>query len=107
MSAATLSDEEKAARARAMADARRREAQDREAVEAYQRMVQRSSGLHQRIADSHPTLKRGMVWCKTCGRSQKVDPAQCLRTGWPICHGATMSLNDPAELIMSAGADST
>jgi RecJ-like exonuclease len=42
-----------------------------------------------------PQYKRGMVWCKTCGKSQKVDAVQCLKTGWPECCGYTMSIDPP------------
>jgi len=41
-------------------------------------------------------MARGMpdqVTCRTCGTTQKVDPAHCLRHGWPKCCGATMSLD--------------
>ena len=53
-------------------------------------------GIHQRIVDDVPALKRGMVWCRTCGRSMKVDPALCLATGWPKCCGCTMTIDPPA-----------
>ena len=46
-----------------------------------------------------PNLYRDMasgmpdrVTCRQCGASQTVDPAECLRHGWPKCCGATMSL---------------
>lgn len=32
------------------------------------------------------------VECKHCGVSISVDPEKCLREGWPICCGQTMSL---------------
>ena len=41
-------------------------------------------------------LKRGMVWCRTCGRSQSVDSADCLQHGWPKCCGCTMTIDHPA-----------
>lgn len=53
--------------------------------------------LHDAIADSHPRLARGRVWCIRCKRSQDVDSAQCLAKGWPMCCGATMSIDSPAE----------
>lgn len=59
--------------------------------------LQRLVGLHERIADDVPQIKRGMVWCKSCGRSQKVNGADCLRFGWPKCHGATMTIDSPEE----------
>jgi hypothetical protein len=30
--------------------------------------------------------------CGTCGYVQEVDPAECLRGGWPKCCGYTMTL---------------
>lgn len=53
--------------------------------------------IHETIAASEPTLRRGLVWCKTCGRTEKVNSAECLRSGWPKCHGATMSLGSPDD----------
>lgn len=44
-----------------------------------------------------PQLKRGMVWCTVCGRTEKVDGADCLRHGWPECHGFTMTIDSPEE----------
>lgn len=32
------------------------------------------------------------VHCRTCGSVQRVDPEDCLRHGWPVCCGATMTL---------------
>lgn len=34
----------------------------------------------------------GLVRCDECGKEQTVDPAHCLRHGWPKCCGRTMSL---------------
>lgn len=45
-----------------------------------------------------PQLRRGVVWCLTCERSQDVDTADLLRRGgWPRCCGQTMSLDSPEE----------
>ncbi len=44
-----------------------------------------------------PQLARGQVWCLTCGATQKIDSADCLRTGWPKCCGTTMSISSPEE----------
>lgn len=38
-----------------------------------------------------------MVWCKKCGRSQKVNPAECFQHGWPECCGETMTIDSPEE----------
>ncbi|EPR09901.1 hypothetical protein M527_07190 [Sphingobium indicum IP26] len=54
-------------------------------------------GLHQIIASSHAKLRRGMTWCKTCGRSAHVNAADALRHGWPKCCGATMTIDAPEE----------
>ena len=51
--------------------------------------------VYSEMADSHENLKRGMVWCRTCGKSMQVDSAHCLRHGWPKCCGCTMSLDAP------------
>lgn len=40
---------------------------------------------------------RGLVWCITCGREQKVSAAWRLRNGWPKCCGATMTIDSPEE----------
>ena len=42
-------------------------------------------------------LKRGMVWCKECGFSQRVNSADALRYGWPKCCGYTMTIDSPQE----------
>lgn len=44
-----------------------------------------------------PALKRGQVWCHTCGRQEKVDSAYCLSHGWPKCCTFTMSIDSPEE----------
>lgn len=53
------------------------------------------SALHEKIANDIPQIKRGMVWCRTCGHSQRVDGAECLRHGWPKCCGFTMTIDAP------------
>ena len=53
--------------------------------------------MYEQMAKSHPSLERGMVWCKECGRSEKVDSADCLQNGWPKCCGYTMTIDDPDE----------
>ena len=44
-----------------------------------------------------PALKRGIVWCRQCGRAQNVDSAKCLTSGWPKCCSYTMTIDSPAE----------
>ncbi|WP_370171825.1 hypothetical protein [Sphingobium abikonense] len=53
--------------------------------------------MHDRIAASHARLQRGRVWCRSCGRSTRVDPVGALRHGWPRCCDATMTIDAPAE----------
>lgn len=53
--------------------------------------------LHEKIATSHPSLKRGMVWCTKCGRSEKVNTPGALRNGWPKCCSFTMTIDSPEE----------
>ena len=53
--------------------------------------------LFDRVVDQVPQLHRGRVWCRTCGHTQRVDAAQCLRGGWPACCGATMTIDSPDE----------
>ncbi len=50
----------------------------------------------------HPKLDRGIVWCTTCGRRQRVDSGNCLRTGWPKCCGYTMTVDSPHERQVKA-----
>lgn len=55
------------------------------------------NGLHDKIAASHPALRRGKVWCRTCGHSQPVDSAHALKHGWPKHCGFTMTIDAPEE----------
>lgn len=55
------------------------------------------SGLHDKIADDVPKIKRGLVRCLECGRVRKVDGADCLRHGWPECCGYTMTIDMPGD----------
>lgn len=50
-----------------------------------------------RAATTHHALARGQVWCTACGRTQRVDTAACLRSGWPKCCGQTMTIDSPEE----------
>ena len=49
------------------------------------------------IVDEVPQLKRGQVWCRTCGHTKKVNSARCLESGWPKCCGYTMTIDSPEE----------
>ena len=43
-----------------------------------------------------PQIKRGLCFCHTCERTEKISAAN-FRTGWPKCCGYTMSLDSPKE----------
>lgn len=49
------------------------------------------------VFDDVPQLKRGQVWCFTCGNTFKVNAAKCLSSGWPKCCDQTMSIDSPEE----------
>lgn len=49
-----------------------------------------------KVSKSHPSLERGKVWCKKCGKEQKVDSGKCLRSGWPECCDETMTIDHPS-----------
>lgn len=51
--------------------------------------------LYAKLANCHPSLKRGMVWCRYCERLQRVNAAECLARGWPKCCGYTMTIDHP------------
>lgn len=53
--------------------------------------------LCKNLARVNSKLSRGQVWCHSCGRTQRVDSAGCLRSGWPKCCGYTMSIDSPEE----------
>lgn len=57
----------------------------------------RFTNIHESLVDEVPSLKRGRVWCRTCGHSEAVDAAECLRTGWPKHCGHTMTIDSPEE----------
>jgi Zn finger protein HypA/HybF involved in hydrogenase expression len=63
--------------------------------------LDRVSGLHQKIADDVPQLKRGQVWCRRCGNTFNVNGADCLANGWPKCCGQTMSIDSPEGRVVS------
>lgn len=52
----------------------------------------------QKLADDCPTLKAGIVHCSKCLTERKVDVVECMLTGWPECHGETMSLGVAGEV---------
>lgn len=62
--------------------------------------------IHQNIANEVPQIKRGQVWCRQCGSTQKVDGADCLANGWPMCCGYTMTIDSPEEQRRLSTGDS-
>ena len=52
---------------------------------------------YQSIVDQVPQLKRGRVWCLTCGTTMRVGAALALASGWPKCCGYTMTIDSPEE----------
>lgn len=57
----------------------------------------------------HPKLERGIVWCRTCGRSERVNAKWLIwqtspRNAWPKCHGETMTITSPEERAQTANA---
>jgi hypothetical protein len=53
--------------------------------------------LHQKLAESHPKLTRGQVWCRSCGSTRRIDSAGAMQHGWPKCCGYTMTIDSPEE----------
>ena len=55
-----------------------------------------TDGMYREMAGI-PKLARGLVWCTQCGRKQIVKAEYCLRHGWPLCCGYTMTIDSPEE----------
>lgn len=55
------------------------------------------SDIHETVSGLVPQIRRGMVWCRSCGASQRVNGANALRTGWPKCCGYMMTIDAPDE----------
>lgn len=53
--------------------------------------------MYDKIINEVPQLKRGIVWCTECGKSQKVNSKYCFKNSWPTCCGYTMTLDSPEE----------
>lgn len=60
-------------------------------------LIERATGLHDRLATVHPSLSRGQVWCLTCGATMSVKASGAMRHGWPKCCGHTMTIDSPEE----------
>ena len=50
-----------------------------------------------KVVSEVPQLARGRVWCKSCGRTMKVNSSTCMAGGWPKCCGYTMTIDSPEE----------
>lgn len=48
--------------------------------------------IHGDIVSKVPELQFCWVQCTKCGKTINVDAERCLQSGWPECHGCTMSL---------------
>lgn len=59
-------------------------------------MINTAKLLHD-VANCHPSLERGRVWCRKCGATQRVDTQDCFAHGWPKCCGQTMTIDSPDE----------
>jgi hypothetical protein len=55
--------------------------------------------IHDAIARDVPEIARGKVWCTQCRRVKLVNGAECLRTGWPVCCGQTMTIDSPQKRV--------
>lgn len=54
-------------------------------------------GMYEDISEI-PQIKRGLVWCRTCGRCESVKGAEAtMGGGWPECCGYTMTIDSPEE----------
>ena len=54
-------------------------------------------GVHETLANCHPSLSRGQAWCRGCGYAETVSSSHVLKHGWPKHCGATMTIDSPAE----------
>lgn len=68
-------------------------------------IVMRASNVYEKTVSDVPQLRRGIVWCVTCGSSQRVDSANALRHGWPTCCGQTMTIDSPEERATRNNSD--
>lgn len=63
------------------------------------------------LADAHPSIARGWLFCHKCGRFDQHDSrtfAGFFASGWPRCCGETMSLDSPRERQrLAAGSPET
>lgn len=62
-------------------------------LDAMKRAAECATTIHEAIADAIGNPSR--VWCRYCGRSEEVNAAECLRSGWPECCDMTMTIDEP------------
>lgn len=55
-----------------------------------------------KVVSEVPQLKRGQVWCRSCGSTRRTDSEGAMRNGWPKCCGYTMTIDSPEEQIRLA-----
>jgi hypothetical protein len=60
-------------------------------------LAERAKAMPGILAQCHPSLARGRVWCTECCATQRVDSAAAFRHGWPKCCGFTMTIDSPDE----------
>lgn len=74
-------------------------------IETGRWLLKVTDALNDDIANSHPSISRGKVWCKNCGIEKDVNPAQSIRSGWPTCCGQTMTIDHPDTWPCQCGKD--
>ena len=52
---------------------------------------------YKEIANSHPKLQLGKVYCLVCRRVSTVNVEYCFEHGWPECCGETMTIDSPGK----------
>lgn len=53
--------------------------------------------IEQKIVRAIPQIERGQVWCRKCGKTQRINSEWAVREGWPKCCGYTMTIDSPEE----------
>ena len=56
------------------------------------------TALPDKLANFHPKLQRGRVWCRECGYTERVSAAYAFKHGWPKHCGKTMTIDAPGEM---------
>ena len=66
-------------------------------IDRIQNLANRQFGKVRKMVNKVPKLRRGKVWCHSCGKKQEVDSAECMKSGWTECCEETMSIDSPEE----------